>query len=79
MDPNSAILGDVTYFAPVHQLVPMPLIREIQIGSNLTVYGQIRKQVDGEMRYEYIHLRGGSYTFEEPLQFTTFHATLLNL
>ena len=73
------ILGEVTYFPPVHQLVPGPLIRDIQVGSNVTVYGQIKKKINGEIIPEYIHLRGGSYTFEEPLQFTTFHASQLNL
>ena len=76
MDPNTVILFQdkpITYRAPFHQMTPTQVIRIIHVGSRVTVFGQIRKYVDGSMVTEYIHPRGGAYTLDDPIQFLTFH------
>ena len=80
MDPNTVILFQdkpMTYRAPFHQMTPTPVFREIHVGSKVTVYGQIRKYVKGSLVTEYFHLRGGAYTLEAPIQFVTFHGSIL--
>ena len=80
MDPNTVILFQdqpMTYRAPFHQMTPTPVFREIHVGSKVTVYGQIRKYMNGSFVTEYFHLRGGAYTLETPIQFLTFHGSIL--
>ena len=76
MDPNTVILFEDkpnTYRAPFHQMTPSKVIQQLHVGSRVTVFGQIRKYVEGSMVTEYIHLRGGAYTLDNPIQFLTFH------
>ena len=80
MDPNTVILYQetpVTYRAPFHHMSPSKVIREIHVGSKVTVYGHIRKYVDGSIVTDYIHLRGGAHTLETPIQFVTFHGNII--
>jgi hypothetical protein len=81
MDPNSVILftnslsESSTYSAPYHQFSPITEIREVHVGSNVAMYGSAMKKVDGVVIPEYIHLRGGAYTFKIPFQLNTFHVS----
>jgi len=70
----------VTFYAPFHRLGPFDpsTIRTIQVGARVALYGNVLKNVDGVNVQDYIHLRGGAYTFEKPIQLLTFHADLIS-
>jgi len=70
----------VTHYAPFHRLGPFEpmMITDISVGSNVAMYGNILKTVDGVNIQDYLHLRGGTYAFEKPIQLLTFHADLLS-
>jgi len=65
-----------THYAPFHYLGPFEpsTIRTVEVGSNVSLYGYILKKVDGVYVKDYLHLRGGKYTFVLPFQWLTMHA-----
>ncbi len=80
MESNTVILFQempVTYRAPFHHFTPTQAVHEIHVGSQVALYGHIRKYIDGEVITEYLHLRGGAYRLEAPIQFVTFHGSIL--
>ena len=73
MDSNSVILTfhtidgekskkkvNTVHYAPFHLLGPFEpaTIRTVEVGSNVALYGNIMKQVDGIYVSDYLHLRG---------------------
>ena len=70
---------ETTFYAPFHRLGPFDpsTIRTIRVGARVALYGNVLKNVDGVNVQDYIHLRGGTYTFERPIQLLTFHADLI--
>ena len=93
MDSNSVILTFYTidgeksnkkkvntvHYAPFHLLGPFEpaTIRTVEVGSNVALYGNIMKQVDGIYVSDYLHLRGGKYTYTLPFHWLTMHADLI--
>jgi hypothetical protein len=69
-----------TLYAPFRHVghIPPILFKSVLIGSNVALYGSILKNVDGVNVQDYLHLRGGSYTFEQPIQFMSIHADKLS-
>ena len=92
MEPNSVILtfhtidgkkptgkNQMIHYAPFHHLGPFEpsTIRTVQVGSNVALYGNVMKQVNGMYVKDYIHLRGGKYTYTLPFHWLTMHADMI--
>ena len=93
MESNSVILtfhtidGDKpkekkqsVHYAPFHHLGPFEpsTIRAIEVGPNVALYGNIMKKIDGVYVKDYLHLRGGKYTYVLPFHWLTMHADTIS-
>lgn len=69
-----------SFDAPFHYLGPFePMtIRSIKVGSRVALYANVINNVDGVNVEGYIHLRGGTYRYEKPIQLLTFHGDILS-
>jgi hypothetical protein len=70
----------LSFDAPFHHLGPFePMtIRSIYVGSRVSMYGNIIRNIEGANVEGYIHLRKGTYEYEKPFQLLTFHADIVD-
>ena len=70
---------NVVHYAPIHLLGPFrpATVRSVEVGHNVTLYGNILNMINGIFVQEYIHLRAGKYTFKQPFQWLTMHIDIL--
>lgn len=48
-------------------------LHTLNLGSNLSVYGNTLQKVNGLQTSQYVHIREGSYKWTNPLVFVSFH------
>jgi hypothetical protein len=53
-------------------------LHTLQLGSNLSVYGNTLQNINGLQTTQYVHIGEGNYQWSTPLVFISFHIEKMN-